>query len=226
MNKICIRNQCNNPSIYRGKYCEEHRSHKKKTNNERDLRMRLEEQRFEELIKISLEEEKKRLKDEDTLRILQNRELLEEQRKEYEKCEKIDKETFQNQRMEERKQKEEELRIKEDEDMKKILKISEMESKTQKYHDILNQIFLNNNDQDMFRIKVQIKNKQNILQFLYYHTCEDIYNYIDVLLYENNIHATEGFELIHYPNHVMSRNTDQISSIGLAHNSVLVIKFL
>ena len=78
----------------------------------------------------------------------------------------------------------------------------------------------------MFRIKVQIKNKQNILQFLYYHTCEDIYNYIDVLLYENNIHATEGFELIHYPNHVMSRNTDQISSIGLAHNSVLVIKFL
>lgn len=146
-NKICGKIECNNISIFRGKYCEEHRTNKK----------------------ISKEENERRL-----LRV--------EQENDYEETMIIDK----------MKLIEEENKI-----INKIIIDSNMDQLRKK---VYNQEIINDNS---FKIKFT-KRINTIKCFNNNASFSDIYDFIDIFLYDNNISIE--YELISYPNIKYKRN--------------------
>ena len=167
----CMKPNCFNSSIPRGKYCELHRTNRRiiEERNRIEERTRIEERNIEE-----------------RQRNMERQQIIEEQEREYNETMMKDIE-----RIEEEKRK----RIEEKE--KKNLKEIEMDSLRQQIFSIemndksfMIRFVLNHNHNHNHKISHFFKNDA---------TFKDVFDYIDLYIYDNNI-KLENYYLVCYPN--------------------------
>ena len=164
----CMKPNCFNNSIPRGKYCEIHRTNRRV----------IEERQRQQIIEETKEEEIKR----------ERRQIMDEQEREYH-------ETM----MKDIKRIEEEERKRIDEEEKKNLKEIEMDSLRQ-------QIFSYEMNDKSYLIRLVLLNHDKISHFFKHDaTFKDIFNFIDLYTYDNNI-KLENYYLVCYPNLEYTRN--------------------
>jgi hypothetical protein len=195
---------CFNNSIPRGKYCEIHRTNRRVI----EERNRIDERRIlEEMQRQIIEETKKT----EQRRIIEERQkIMDEQEKEYH-------ETM----MKDIKRIEDEERRKIDEEEKKNLKENEMDSLRQ-------QIFSYEMNDKSFMIRFVLNNNNDKISHFFKHdaTFKNIFDYIDLYIYDNNI-KLENYYLVCYPNLVYTRQntTDKLENHFNYKKINLFIKF-
>lgn len=177
--KQCMKPNCFNNSIPRGKYCEIHRTNRRERN-------RIDERRILEEMQRQIIEETKKTEER---RIIEERhQIMDEQEKEYHETMMKDIERI---------EKEKQQKI--DEEEEKNLKEIQMDSLRQR-------IFSYEMNDKSYVIKFVLNHIDKISHFFKHDsTFEDVFNFIDLYVYDNNI-KLENYYLICYPNHEYRRN--------------------
>jgi hypothetical protein len=186
---------CYKPSIKKGKYCEEHRTNRRKETISIPLPPPSPIFESQPLPNNNLElyEERKR--------------IIDEQEREYRENELIDKLKF------------EEI---ENKKYEKQIKDFEIDS-------LRNKVFNNELTENSFQIKFSMSNGTKVLHYFNNNALfEDLFEYLDVYFYDNNINIT-NYELVYFPNHIFSKKDHsniRINEKFTTKNIVLLIKNL
>ena len=211
MVKICAKDNCQQPSIPRGKYCEVHRTGIKKPQTQDIERTR--RQVEEEINQKQLEDERIRLQkieddrqlrlDQDRLRlqkIEEDRQLRRDQELEYNETILKDKERM---RVEEEKKENERF----EEELAQIIKMSaemEIENSIEKKKKSLERLVVDENDKNNYKIKFKLKD----FTFL------------------NNI-KIQNYDLVtNFPKEILSDLELELSNTKLSKNCILYIENL
>ena len=226
--KVCSKENCNNQTIKRGKYCLEHCTVKKKINktpiifeerkqdeillNERKRHQEEEQERkrreeYEDMILLErIREEKRKEK-----KLEEDRLILQEQKIKYDEAYQKDLENMIRKSENEKKEKEKKENFENEMNIKKI------ENATRE------------ND-EYYKIKFVFSNLNSLIlisSFSSNDSFENIFNFIDIFLYDSS--ASCDYELISYPNISLNKNDHskiKISDKILTKNFQLTIKEL
>ena len=208
--KTCLKNDCLELAITRGKYCEKHRSknknHKKKsrTNEEFETNRSISPETFNCLM-YDYDDSKQILYD----KIIKDRELKMEQETEYEKTLLEDQQKL--------------IMIESEKEFQKILEMSRQLSIEEKRKNIL----LDSED-DYFNIKFKLPNGESKKKFSRYAKINDIRNYIDIYFIDNNIRIENYNLVMQYPLKKITKddNDSEIQKITNEKSFILFIQNL
>ena len=233
MVKICAKDNCQQQSIPRGKYCEVHRTGRKKPQTQDIERTR--RQVEEEINQKQLEDERIRLQkieddrqlrlDQDRLRlqkIEEDRQLRRDQELEYNETILKDKERM---RVEEEKKENERF----EEELAQIIKMSaemEIENSIEKKKKSLERLVVDENDKNNYKIKFKLKDFTFLKQFNKNSTINDLRNFVDIYIHENNI-KIQNYDLVtNFPKEILSDLELELSNTKLSKNCILYIENL
>lgn len=220
MTKICEKNGCHDIAINREKYCIRHRIKlKRNQKNENDLEKAInlssisyntEMNDIERAIKLStlsFEKETKSKNIENSKKLEEDRLLKKQQELEYLECLEYDKKKLQS------------LNEKKLEEQNKVKLINKLKEKYNKIED--------ENDINNFKIKIKLPNCSIIRIFNNKVTIQDIREYIDLYLYENNINII-NYDLISInPNKKFDKTSNlEINNLGFPRNFCLFLQNL
>jgi hypothetical protein len=166
MIRICHKRECSNESIPRGKYCELHRTNKKR----KDIIIR----NFEE--EDNYFEEHKRDKEEKNKKLEEDRLIIKQQEEEYRETERLDKENM------------------EKIDILKAIQDSKDYFIKEKRESILKEPDIK--EEEIYFFKIKLPNGKSILRrFLKDSNLQNIRDYLDIYFYDNNI-KIESYNLV------------------------------
>ena len=166
ISKFCKKDNCIQPPIPRGKYCEQHRSCKKLRSPPPSYQ--------NEVISQQLNNEEERL------RLEEDRLLRQEQEREYNETLLLDKKKFENERL-----------LKEQQIENERLRIDELKIKRLKVVDSEQ----SNNDTEYFTIKIKLPRQTLIRKFKSTSTVKDIREYLDIYFEDNKINI-QNYNLV------------------------------
>ena len=205
MQRLCQKPYCELPSIPRGKYCEIHRIKKRTKRSDSDTEinfnnLRISEER-KELESFRKQEEKEKLEE--------DRKLRREQEEEFQKTMEADRERLEQLEYE------------------KILKLSE----DKYFEDLKEKISLNTTclGSDFYNIKIQMPNGTKINgKFSIKSTVQDVREYINLYIYENNIRISNYDLILNFPHRkiTVEEKDLNIQSLSKAKNFILYLSDL
>lgn len=201
--RICQKNNCNAISIPRGKYCEDHRTNKKKiTGGVEEYKSTLQHSSFEErqtdislLQEIRLKRQKERAIEDEfkNLQIEEDRLLKQDQDLEFQETMKKDIERIKHRENEEC----EKQRIKEDEELQEAIFQSEIENKRS--------LISKEPDNNGYNIKFNIPKTQCIIHnFPEYSSFRNVFDFLDVYFYDNKIPIVNYNLVVNFPKKIYS----------------------
>ena len=205
MQRLCQKPYCELPSIPRGKYSEIHRIKKRTKRSDSDTEinfnnLRISEER-KELESFRKQEEKEKLEE--------DRKLRREQEEEFQKTMEADRERLEQLEYE------------------KILKLSEDKN----FEDLKEKISLNTTclGSDFYNIKIQMPNGTKINgKFSIKSTVQDVREYINLYIYENNIRISNYDLILNFPHRkiTVEEKDLNIQSLSKAKNFILYLSDL
>ena len=209
MSRICQKDNCQRVSIPRGKYCIIHKTGKKTAEIVSPLKNRtIGEQEDERNIKMQKYEEERKLRN--------------EQEKEYMEAVERDKERIilENERKENERFEEE---------LAYVLKMTtemDIENSIEKKRKMLEQIVVDENDKNNYKIKFKLKDFTVLKHFNKNSTINDLRNFVDIYIYENNI-KIQNYDLVtNFPKEILSELEMQLLDTNLSKNCILYIENL
>lgn len=196
--KTCKINMCNKPCIPRGKYCMIHRTPSKYRESKKeevdDDSLTIERRKRKNILNQKQNKPKEETKKKDDFDLIERRNIINQQEKDYI-------ETLERNR--------ELLRVKEENELLEVIKMSEISNIYDNKKKAISSIFGNDiNIKFTFPSGVSFQQGFNNLVKL-----SQLYTYIDLYLHYNNLNYI--YELICYPNKVLINNNELLSDMNL-----------
>jgi len=194
----CSKDDCTNDAIKRGKYCVIHRTNKRKKDKDNDV-----DELNEQFIAKMLENDVwggGGVEETKNQKDYERRSLIEEQNYDYIEAEKKDRENF---------------RLKQIELDRKIRNRQKFNSYIQQPSDVTLQFIF-----PTFCLKVR-------QSFHFNSTLSDLYDFVDIILEDNNINMPE-YQMVIYPNNIYFResSTEKLADINITHGVSILIQRL
>ena len=218
--RICQKDNCNGIAIPRGKYCEDHRTNKKK------IVMRGPEPRFNgfeetktDIAEIRLkQQEEKSIEDEiKKLQLEEDRLLRQDQEFEYQETMRKDMERIKQEKDKEYKKQ----LLKEDEELQQAIFLSEIESKRS--------LIPKDQDDNGYNIKFNIPKKPCVIHnFHGKSSFRNVFNFLDVYFHDNKIPITNYNIVVGYPKKIytLSESDIMLCDANLPKNVTLFLQDL
>lgn len=209
MSRICQKDNCQRVSIPRGKYCIIHRTGKKPAEIVSPLENRtIGEQKHEEERNNQMQQ----YEEERTLR--KEKEYMETVERDTERM-RMDDEKKENERFEE--------------ELAYVLKMTtemDIENSIEKKRKRLEQFVVDENDKNNYKIKFKLKDFTVLKHFNKNSTINDLRNFVDIYIYENNI-KIQNYDLVtNFPKEMLSDLEMKLSDTKLSKNCILYIENL
>ena len=208
MSKFCKKDNCIQPPIPRGKYCEQHRSCKKLRSPPPSYQ--------NEVISQQLNNEEERL------RLEEDRLLRQEQEREYNETVIKDRERI---RLENEKKESERF----EEELAQIMKMSaemEIENSIKKKRFLLERHVVDENDKSNYQIKFKLKDFTILKKFNKNSTINDLRFFVDMYIHENKI-PIENYDLVkNFPKEILSDLDLELCKSNLSRNCILYVENL